>query len=243
VPAEVRPVLPWIRRHVERVARRYDASLTDLWDEAVTALIRAAVYFKPQDPAAYRSTQYAQPLPAAKSFRYYAQLAVHRACWRYVIRGQATQVRTIPLEQDTALPEHHRAHAGLPAALFAPSAEDEAIARDAARRACILREHAELAAARGDDDTTSRLRAAASAADRVARRPRHHSSPSSRSASVGSTTTSPPLDRVDRALRAHADGAAPNQLAEELDLAEKTVRNHLTTLRAQGRAEPFGDSR
>jgi hypothetical protein len=52
-----------------------------------------------------------------------------------------------------------------------------------------------------------------------------------------------PLDRVDRALRAHADGATPKQLAEELDLAEKTVRNHLTTLRAQGRAEPFGDSR
>jgi hypothetical protein len=52
-----------------------------------------------------------------------------------------------------------------------------------------------------------------------------------------------PLDRVDRALRTHADGAAPNQLAEELDLAEKTVRNHLTTLRAQGRAAPFGGGR
>jgi hypothetical protein len=163
-------VLPWTRRHVARVAARYRASADDLWDEALTALIRAAVYFKPQDPAAYRSTQYAQPLPAAKSFRYYAQLTVHRACWRYVIRGQATQVRTVPLEQDgAALPEHHRAHAGLPAALLAPSAEDEAIARDAARRACILREHATLAAARGDSDTTGRLRDAASAGATVAR--------------------------------------------------------------------------
>src|SRR5262249_55898033 len=95
VPAEGRPVLPWTRHHVVRVAARYRASADDLWDEALTALIRAAVYSKPQDPAAYRSTQYAQPLPAAKSFRYYAQLAVHRACWRYVIRGQATQVRTV----------------------------------------------------------------------------------------------------------------------------------------------------
>jgi hypothetical protein len=63
----------------------------------------------------------------------------------------------------------------------APSAEDEAIAREAARRAWVLREHAALAAARGDDDTTSRLRAAASAAERVTRRPRRRS-PSSRSA-------------------------------------------------------------
>jgi hypothetical protein len=182
VPAEVRPVLPWTRRHVERVTARYQASRGDLWDEALTALIRAAVYFKPQDPAAYRSTQYSKPLPAARSFRYYAQLAVNRACWRYVIRGQATQVRTIPLELDnTALPEHHRVPAGLPDALLAPSAEDEAIARDASRRAWVLRAHAALAAAHGDDDTTSRLRAAASAADRVGRRPRRRS-PSSRSA-------------------------------------------------------------
>ena len=118
-----------------------------------------------------------RPAADAQQAHHKAQLAVHRACWRYVIRGQATRVRTVPLEQDGALPEHHRVHAGFPASLLAPSAEDEAIARDAVRRACTLREHAELAAARGDGDTTSRLRAAASAADRVARRPRHHSYP------------------------------------------------------------------
>jgi hypothetical protein len=60
VPAEVCPVLRWTRRHVARVTARYQASPDDLWDEALTALIRAAVYFKPQDPAAYRSSEYAQ---------------------------------------------------------------------------------------------------------------------------------------------------------------------------------------
>jgi hypothetical protein len=39
--------------------------------------------------------------------------------------------------------------------LAVPSAEDEAIDREAARRAWILREHAELTGARGD---TSRLK-------------------------------------------------------------------------------------
>jgi hypothetical protein len=173
VPALVRPVLPWTRRHVERLTARCQASRDDLWDEALTALIRAAVYFKPQDPAEYRSTQYAQPLPTVKSFRYYAQLAVNRACWRYVIRGQATQVRTVLIKDAGG--------SRVPDALTSPSAEDIAIVREAARRAWILSEHAALADARGDVDTASRLRAAASAADRVARRPRQRS-PSSRSA-------------------------------------------------------------
>ena len=49
LPALVRPVLPWTRRHVARVAVRYQATLADLWDEALTALLRAAVYYQPQD--------------------------------------------------------------------------------------------------------------------------------------------------------------------------------------------------
>ena len=183
LPARVRPVLPWTRHHVARVAVRYQATLADLWDEALTALLRAAVYYQPQDATTYSSDRYTKPLPDEQSFRYYAKIAVNRACWRYVIRGQATRVRTVPLDLDGAtLPEHHRAHAGLPAELLAPSAEDEAIAREAARRAWTLRQHAALADARGDDDTTSRLRAAASAADRVARRARRKSPASERSA-------------------------------------------------------------
>jgi hypothetical protein len=167
VPALVRPVLPWARRHVARVTARYGASQDDLWDEAMTALIRAAVYFREQPASGYQATTYGRPLPAARSLTYYARLAVNRACWRYVIRGQATRVQTIPLEDDDR------------ATALIPSAEDEMIARVAARRAWILHQHTALAAARGDDDTTSCLRAAASAADRVPRRPRRHSSPSS----------------------------------------------------------------
>jgi len=168
VPGVVQPVLRWTRRHVAHVAARYRASLANLWDEALTGLLRASIHWQ----------------PAVGAFGPYARTAVHRACWRYVIRGQATQVRTVPLELEVAgLPESHRwqERAVLPAALIAPSAEDEAIACEAARRAFLLRLHATLAAARGTDDTAGRLRAAASAADRVART-RRASPPSSRSA-------------------------------------------------------------
>src|SRR5262249_37399609 len=105
---------------------------------------------------------------------HYCRTAVHRACWRYVVRDHVRRQRhgtRVALEDATGSAE-----------LTAPSAETEAIARDAARRAWLLREHAALAAARGDTDTTSRLRGPASAAARVARRPRRRSPRSSRSA-------------------------------------------------------------
>ena len=145
----MRPVLPWTRRHVARVAVRYQATLADLWDEALTGLLRTSIHWQ----------------PALGAFAPYACTAVHRACWRYCLRGR--RVRLVGLEEHPVE--------------TAPSAEDEAIAREAAHRVLVLRQHAALADARGDDDTTSRLRAAASAADRVARRPRRRS-PSSRSA-------------------------------------------------------------
>src|SRR5262249_7848770 len=170
VPALVRPVLPWARRHVARVTARYGASQDDLWDETLTALIRAAVYFRGQPASEYQPTTYAGALPTPQSFVYYARLAVNGACWRYVICGQPTQVQTVRLEDDDR------------AAAVALSAEDEAIAREAARRAWILREQAALAAARGNDDTRSRLHAADSAADRVAQHTRRRSLPSRRSA-------------------------------------------------------------
>jgi hypothetical protein len=166
LPARVRPVLPWARRHAARVAVRYQATLADLWDEALRALLRAAVYYQPQDATTYRSNRYTKPLPDAQSFRYYAKIAVNRACWRYCLRGR--RVWLVGLEEHPVE--------------TAPSAEDEAIAREAARRAWTLREHEALAAARGDVDTASRLQAAASAAERVARSTRCKSPPSSRSA-------------------------------------------------------------
>src|SRR5262249_12523250 len=113
------------------------ASRADLWDEALTGLLRASIHWQ----------------PALGAFGPYGRTAIHRACWRYVIRGHEHDPRLVSLED-----------APLPPALAAPSAEDEAIARGAARRAWLLREHAALADARGDADTTRRLRDAASAA-------------------------------------------------------------------------------
>jgi hypothetical protein len=139
--------------------RIYGLGPDDLWDETVTALLRAAIHY---DPA------------AGTTFRHYAQRAVNRACWRYLVRDHLRRTRhgtRVALEDVVASAE-----------LMAPSAEAEAIARDAARRAWLLREHAATAAARDDEDTTSRLRAAASATDRVATRSRRRASPSSGSA-------------------------------------------------------------
>jgi Sigma-70 region 2 len=148
MPPLVRPVLPWARRHVAAVARRYGLGQHDLWDETLTALLRAAIYYTPETGA----------------FAPYAHTAIHRACWRYVVRQVA---RRPPM---TTL-----ADVGECLELTAPSAEAEAIARDAARRAWLLREHAAIAEARGDRDTTTRLLDAATAAATVASTPRRRS--------------------------------------------------------------------
>jgi DNA-directed RNA polymerase specialized sigma24 family protein len=150
LPALVHPLVPWPRRHIARVARRYDLGRDDLWDETVAALLRAAVYYD----------------PAAGAFVPYARTAVHRACYRYVVRTHVFRTRhgaSVSLEDAGERPE-----------LTAPSAEAEAIARDALRRAWLLREHAALVSSRGDSDTTTRLLDAATAAATVARttRPR-----------------------------------------------------------------------
>jgi hypothetical protein len=48
MPPFVRRVLPWARRHVAAVARRYGLGQHDLWDETLTALLRAAIYYTPE---------------------------------------------------------------------------------------------------------------------------------------------------------------------------------------------------
>jgi DNA-directed RNA polymerase specialized sigma24 family protein len=75
LPPLARPVVPWARRHVARVARRYHTSLHDLWDETIAALLRASLYYD----------------PAQGSFAAYAHTAVHRACYRYVCRHAEKQ--------------------------------------------------------------------------------------------------------------------------------------------------------
>src|SRR5215467_1711619 len=113
MPAIVAPLLPWTRRHVARVAARYQASLHDLWDEALTALLRASMHWQ----------------PARGGFGPYGRTAIHRACWRYVIRGHEHDPLLVPLE---GVDWHDKDPIGQhPDALVAPSAEDEAIAREA----------------------------------------------------------------------------------------------------------------
>ena len=90
-------LLKWARCHVARVAQRYNVHLDDLWDETVTALLRAAINF---DAAK------AEPklIPGKSTpFGRYAATAVHRACWRYCVRG--TQGRPPPVSLDVWLDE------------------------------------------------------------------------------------------------------------------------------------------
>jgi DNA-directed RNA polymerase specialized sigma24 family protein len=142
MPPLVRPVVPWARRHVAAVARRYGLGQHDLWDETLTALLRAAIYY----------------IPETGAFAPYAHTAIHRACWRYVVRQVARRPPMTTLADVGECPE-----------LTAPSAEAEAIARDAACRAWLLCEHAARAAVHGDPDTATRLRDAATESATVAR--------------------------------------------------------------------------
>jgi hypothetical protein len=144
---------------VARVAARYGIGIEDLWNEAIAALLRVSIHR-------------ADNAHEIRGCDHYCRTAIQRACWRYVVRDHLRRQRhgiRVALEDVAESVE-----------LMAPSAEAEAIARDAARRAWLLREHAALATARGED-TRSRLYAAASAAEKVARA-RRRSSPSSRSA-------------------------------------------------------------
>lgn len=101
-----------------------------------------------------------QRLVRSDPFGPYAWTAIHRACWRYVVSGQRTRPAVLLLED-----------AGERLELTAPSAEAEAIAREAVRRAMLPREHAARASSRGDLETTARLREAATTAAALAAAP------------------------------------------------------------------------
>jgi hypothetical protein len=62
-------------------ARRYQLPLADCWDEAITALIRASVHFR----------------PGAGRFHTYARTAVIRGLWRYC-RRPAYKWRVAPID-------------------------------------------------------------------------------------------------------------------------------------------------
>jgi len=79
-------LVPWARRYVSITARRSQLSLADKWDEAITALLRAAVYFQ----------------PGAGTFHAYARTAVIRGLWRYCRRPARLPTDELPARALTA---------------------------------------------------------------------------------------------------------------------------------------------
>jgi hypothetical protein len=152
LPAPARTILPWARRYVAITARRSALPMADAWDEAITALLRASVYFQ----------------PGAGSFVAYARTAVIRGLWRYC-RCHCHRTPCRCRRTPRILPDPARA-------LTAPSAETVAALADAAadyvalelsaaaalasRASTPRRPFARAAAAFAGDDT--RPRAAAS---------------------------------------------------------------------------------
>src|SRR5262245_52405116 len=81
LPREVLgPLVPWAQGYVKRLAAKSHAPVTDLWDEAVTALLRASIHGE-RVPGICGNTIGGK----------YGQTAVRRACWRYVMRAVATR--------------------------------------------------------------------------------------------------------------------------------------------------------
>jgi hypothetical protein len=70
LPTPARAVLPFARAYAATAARRYGVPLADCWDEALTALLRASIHFR----------------PGAGRFHAYARTAVIRGLWRYCRR-------------------------------------------------------------------------------------------------------------------------------------------------------------
>jgi hypothetical protein len=105
----VRPLVPWTLRYVAAQASRHHLGIDDLWDEALTALLRVSLY---ADFVSGNTTGGIHPR------MHYAQTAVRRACWRYVIRQALKRPRTYSLDgcADRAV----------------PSVEEELLAREAA---------------------------------------------------------------------------------------------------------------
>jgi len=73
-------MLPFARAYAVSASRRYRLPVADCWDEAITALVRAAVYFR----------------PGAGRFHAYARTAIIRGLWRYGRRPP--RVPTVTLE-------------------------------------------------------------------------------------------------------------------------------------------------
>jgi hypothetical protein len=104
----VRPLVPWTQRYVAAQAARHHLGIDDLWDEALTALLRVSLY---ADFVSGNATGGIHPR------MHYAQTAVRRACWRYVVRRALKHPPMVCLD--------------LVHSAVAPSVEEELLAREA----------------------------------------------------------------------------------------------------------------
>src|SRR5262249_34958256 len=70
LPPATRALLPFARSSCRTAARRSHVPVRDCWDDAVTALLRAALHFR----------------PGPGTFHAYATTAIRRGLWRYCRR-------------------------------------------------------------------------------------------------------------------------------------------------------------
>jgi hypothetical protein len=100
-------LVPWTQRYVAAQASRHHLGIDDLWDEALTALLRVSLY---ADFVSGNASGRIDPR------MHYAQTAVRRACWRYVVRRALRHPPMVCLD--------------LVHSAVAPSVEDELVARE-----------------------------------------------------------------------------------------------------------------
>jgi len=89
LPLPARALLPFARAAAAHAARRSHLPLADCWDEAVTALLRAAIHFR----------------PGPGSFHAYAQVAIRRGLWRYCRRPSHPTTISLDAVPPSPLPD------------------------------------------------------------------------------------------------------------------------------------------
>jgi hypothetical protein len=117
-------LVPWTKRQVFKLSKAHPVDAGDIWDEAITALLRACVYFK----------------PGAGTFAVYAKRCVTRGLWRYTLPSYAVK-QTPGTRKRGAHNGYNLRHVSLDDVkdMSVPSAEEIAIARESARnlRKCL----------------------------------------------------------------------------------------------------------
>jgi hypothetical protein len=118
MPEQGLSIVPWARRQVAKLSKSHPVDAGDLWDEAITALLRACVHFK----------------PGAGTFAVYAKMCVTRGLWRYTL--PTLTVRQTPGSRKRGAHNgYNLRHVSLEDVkdMSVPSAEEIAIARERVR--------------------------------------------------------------------------------------------------------------